>query len=177
MRTLTTRPAADEFAPYYGKYIAKVADGDLFTTLETQLQGTISLLDSFGESGASLRYAPGKWSVKQVVGHVADCERIFAYRALAAARGEVNALPGFEENAYVANADFDTRTLNSLMGELTAVRRASLALFRNLGDDALMRRVTANSQPITGRALAWIIAGHEVHHIGLLRERYLPLLA
>lgn len=176
MQSLVTRPTPDEYSPYYGKYIDRVPDGDLFETLESQLQRTVELLDSFGETGAALRYAPGKWSVKEVVGHVTDAERIFTYRALCAARGEPGALPGFDENAYVAGAHFDTRTLNSLLGELTAVRRSTLALFRNLGDDALVSRVVANGVPVTPRALAWILAGHELHHASLLRERYQPLL-
>jgi uncharacterized damage-inducible protein DinB len=173
---LTTRPADDEYLSYYGKYIARVPDGDLLAGLESQLEETVALLDEFGEAGAGTRYAPGKWSVKELVGHVADAERIFAYRALCAARGEGGGLPGFDENAYVENAGFDGRTLNSLMGELTAVRRATLSLFRNLRDDELTRRVTANGAPVSVRALAWIIAGHERHHVGLLRERYLPAL-
>jgi uncharacterized damage-inducible protein DinB len=177
MQSLVTRPTPDEYSPYYGKYIDRVPDGDLFETLESQLQRTVELLDTFGETGAALRYAPGKWSVKEIVGHVTDAERIFSYRALCAARGEPGALPGFDENAYVAGAHFDARTLNSLLGELTAVRRSTLALFRNLDDDALISRVVANGVPVTPRALAWIVAGHELHHAALLRERYRPLLA
>lgn len=173
---IAERPAEGEFASFYGKYIAKVADGDVLDTLEAQLQRTISLLDEFGERGSTLRYGPDKWSVKQVVGHVMDAERIFAYRALCAARGESGALPGFDENRYVAASSFDARTLNSILGELTATRRATLALFRNMNADEVSRRVTANGVPVTVRALAWIIAGHEEHHVGLLRERYLPLV-
>jgi uncharacterized damage-inducible protein DinB len=111
--------------------------------------------------------------VKEVVGHVADTERIFVYRALCAARAEAGVLPGFDENAYVANAGFDARTLNSLLGELTAVRRATLSFFRSLSEEQLARRVTANNKPYTARAIAWIIAGHERHHARLLAERYL----
>ena len=177
IQSLTTRPTGDEHSPYYGKYIERVPEGDVFETLESQLQRTVELLDTFGETGGALRYAPGKWSVKEVVGHITDTERIFTYRALCAARGEAGPLPGFDENAYVAGAHFDARTLNSLLGEITVVRRATLALFRNLGEDALVRRVIANGVPITPRAIAWIIAGHELHHASLLRERYLPLLA
>jgi uncharacterized damage-inducible protein DinB len=173
---LATRPSSDEFAPYYGKYITRVPDGDLIATLEEQLPATIELLDRFDEAGAGLRYAPGKWSVKEVVGHLADCERIFAYRALAAARSESASLPGFDENAYVAVATFDDRTLGSLLGELTAVRRATLSLFKDLSEAELSHRVVANGVPVSARALAWIIAGHELHHAALLTERYLPLL-
>lgn len=173
---LMHRPAPDEFAPYYGKYVARVPEGDLLATLEGQLESTIALLDRFGESGAGTRYAPEKWSVKEVVGHVADAERIFAYRALAAAREEGASLPGFDENAYVVAGRFDGRTLNSLMSELTAVRRATLSLFRNLDDAQLARRVVANGVPVSARALGWIIAGHELHHALLLQERYVPVL-
>ena len=170
---LATPPEADEFAPYYARYIDHVPHGDVLETLEAQHADTVELLDRFGEARGAHRYAPGKWSVKEVVGHVADAERIFTYRALCAARGEPGALPSFDENAYVERADFDRRTLNSLLGEFTAVRRATLSLFRNLDDGQLARRVVANNQPVSARAIAWIVAGHERHHARLLRERYL----
>jgi uncharacterized damage-inducible protein DinB len=170
---LATPPAEGEFNPYYQKYIDRVPPGDVLDTLEAQLAETVALLDRFGEARGGHRYAPGKWSVKQVVGHLADAERIFVYRALCAARGERGELPGFDENAYVDEAGFDARTLNSLLGELTAVRRATLSLFRNLTEEQLARRVTANGNPVTPRALAWIAAGHERHHARLLEERYL----
>ena len=175
-QSFAAHPAADEYLPYYHKYIARVPEGDLLATLESQIDGTVALLDRFGESGAETRYAPGKWSVKEVIGHLTDAERIFTFRALCAVRGDESSLPGFDENAYVARAEFDTRTLNSLMGELTAVRRATLSLFRNLREDELARRVTANKAPVSARALAWIIAGHEIHHATLLEERYIPAL-
>ncbi len=170
---LAARPADDEFAPFYAKYVAAVPEGDLLDTLERQLEETVALLDTIGEARAAHRYAEGKWSVKQVVGHMADAERIFAYRALCIARGETVSLPGFDENAYVEHGDFDARTLGSLLGELTATRRATLSLFRNLGADALARRGVANGHPITVRGIAWITAGHERHHQTILRERYL----
>jgi uncharacterized damage-inducible protein DinB len=169
---LSVRPGADEFAPYYARYIDLVPDGDVLDTMERQLEETVALLDRVTEARAGHRYAEGKWSVREVCGHLADAERIFAYRALCVARGETKSLPGFDENAYVAGADFDARTLNSFLGELTAVRRATLALFRNLDVGALARRGTANDTPITPRALAWITAGHERHHQQILRERY-----
>jgi uncharacterized damage-inducible protein DinB len=168
----SVRPEADEFNPYYGRYIDQVPDGDVLDTLERQLEETVLLLDRFGEARGGYRYGEGKWSVKEVCGHLADVERIFVYRALCVARGETGALPGFDENAYVANADFDARTLNSLLGELTAVRRATLSFFRNLDDAAALRRVTANGAPHSARALAWNIAGHERHHVAILKERY-----
>jgi uncharacterized damage-inducible protein DinB len=173
---LTARPAPDEFLAYYGKYIALVPNGDVLATLEAQTERTVAVIDRFGEANAGIRYAPGKWSVKQVVGHLIDAERIFLYRALCAARGERGELPGFDENAYVDEGGFDARTLNSLLGETTALRRSTLSFFRNLEPPAFARRVVANGAPVSVRALAWIIAGHELHHRALIEERYAPLL-
>jgi uncharacterized damage-inducible protein DinB len=170
--TLATRPGADEFAPYYARYIDQVPDGDPLATLEAQLADTVALMDRFGEAGSLHRYAEGKWSVKDVLGHLADAERVFCYRAMAAARGETGSLPAFDENAWVANANFDARSLASLLGEMTAVRRATLALFRGMTEAELARRVVANNVPVSARALLWIVAGHERHHQGILRERY-----
>jgi uncharacterized damage-inducible protein DinB len=171
---LAEPPAADagEFLPYYGTYVALVEPGDVLASLEAQPNDTVAVVDAIGEERAGFRYAPDKWSVREVLGHMVDSERVFAYRALCAARGEAAALPGFDENAWVAGADFEQRTLGSLLGEFTAVRRATLALFRHLDDQALARRATANGAPVTARALAWIIAGHELHHRRLLDERY-----
>ena len=171
---LADPPAADagEHSPYYAKYVQLVTPGDVLASLESQLADTVAVLDGFGEERAGYRYAPGKWSVRELIGHVVDAERVFAYRAMCAARGETAALPSFDEDAWVAGADFEARTLASLMGELTAVRRATLALFRHLDDRALARHVVASGVPVTARALAWIIAGHELHHRRLLEERY-----
>ena len=170
---LAEHPAHDEYAPFYRRYVEAVPAGDVLTTLEQDLQELVPLLDAVNEQGAMHRYAEGKWSVKEVIGHLIDAERVFAYRAMSGARGEQQSLPGFDENAWVTQAGFDARTLNSLLGELTAVRRATLALFRSLDEAALLRRVTANGNPVSVRALAWIAAGHARHHTTLLRERYL----
>ena len=169
---LTTPPDATEYDPYYGRYIARVPAGDVVHTLDTQLADTLALIDTFGDARAEHRYAPGKWTVKEVVGHLADVERIFAYRALRIGRGDATPLPGFDENAYVAQADFGRRTLGDLAREFEFVRRATVALFAGMTDEALARRGTANGQAITPRALAYIVAGHERHHAVLLRERY-----
>ena len=172
---LAAPPAADgyEYAPYFGRYVSLVPAGDVLATLETQLADTVAVVDEAGEARAGHRYAEGKWSVRQVVGHMIDTERIFTCRALSAARGEVGSLPAFDQDAYVAQGAFDTRSLGSLLGEWTAVRRATLALFRNLDDDALARRVVANGAPLSARAIVWIVAGHELHHREILRWRYL----
>lgn len=167
-----SHPAADEFAPYYGKYIAKLPAGDLLAQLESQAAVTARLLAATDESRGSFRYAEGKWSVKEVIGHLIDAERVFAYRALRFGRSDTTELPGFEENLYVHAGHFERRTLANLAAELAAVRTTTLMLFRGFDDAALLCRGAANGQPVSVRALAAIIAGHELHHMGLLRERY-----
>lgn len=166
------RPAAAEYDPYYGRYIEKVPEGDLLRTLEAQGRETQALLAGLSDAKALHRYAAGKWSIKEVIGHVADTERVYAYRALRFARADATALPGFDENAWVPAGSFDARSVADLAAELDAVRRATLALFRGLDAAALGRRGTANDAAVTVRAIAWIIAGHERHHVALLHERY-----
>lgn len=170
---ILTRPAGSEFAPYYAGYIERVADGDLIGSLVAQQRETQALVRAIPESRGDHRYAPGKWTVREVLGHMADAERIFAYRALRIARGDQTPLPAFDENAFVANARFAARPLESLADELQIVRDATLALLRPLNDAELTRVGTASEHPVTPRALAWIIAGHELHHVAILRERYL----
>ena len=167
------RPARDEYAPYYHTYVGAVPDGDLLEMLDESLEETLGLLGGIGEGGGGHRYAEGKWSVREVVGHIVDTERVMAYRALRIARGDRTPLPGFDQDPYVAAAGFDRRTLADLSDELAAVRAASVHLFRHLDDEALARRGTASGSEVTVRALAWIIAGHEMHHRRILRERYL----
>jgi len=167
------RPAASEFAPYYGTYIGKVPDGDLLRTLEEQNEQTMALLSGLPESKGSLAYAPGKWTLKEVVSHVADAERVFSYRALWIARGDMTPLPGFDQEPWVPNSGANARTLADLLGELRAIRAATLALLRHLPPEAVGRVGTASGNPVSVRAVAWIIAGHERHHMGIVRERYL----
>jgi hypothetical protein len=172
IKFLETRPEADEHLPYYGKYIALVPAGDLAEILAAQQAATQRLLAPLGEARAGHRYAPGKWSIKEVVGHLADAERVFCYRALRFARADESPLTGFDENVYVPAGGFDRRTLASLLAEYAAVRAASLALVTSLDEAAWLRRGTANGAVVSVRALACIIAGHELHHVALLRERY-----
>lgn len=169
----TTRPEATEFAPYYGRYVGHVPNGDIVETLSTQHEGTLRLLRSLPEEKGDLRYAPGKWSVRQVVGHLVDAERVFTYRALRFARADATALPSFDENAFVENASFDDRTMGSLLDEFEAVRRASVLLFASMNATEWMRRGVASSNPMSVRAAAWVTAGHELHHLDILRTRYL----
>ena len=167
------RPAPDEHIEYYGKYIRLVPGDDALAALETQIGDTLRLLAPLTEARALHRYAPGKWSVKEVVGHIMDSERVFAYRALRFARADQTPLPGFDENTYVPAARFDRLTVHALADELDLVRRSNLCFFRALEPEAWLRRGTANQSPVSVRALAFIIAGHGRHHVGILRERYL----
>jgi hypothetical protein len=166
------RPADDEFAPYYAPYIAALPPGDVLTTLEHDLADTLALLRAMPEARGTFRYAPDKWSVKDVVNHIIDAERIFAYHALRIARGDQTPLPAFEENAYAIRAEADSRSVADLATELETVRHATLTLFRSLRPDVMTIRGVANGFPVTPRALAYITAGHARHHIRVLRERY-----
>ena len=167
-----TRPAPDEYAPYYGTYISKVGDGDIVRTLRTQVGTTLGVLRAIPEERAGHRYAPGKWSIREVIGHLSDAERIFAYRALRFARHDTTPLPGFDENAFVANARLDERPIGSLIDEYEAVRKASVAMFDAFFPDEWASAGEASGKRMSVRALAWVIAGHELHHLGILKERY-----
>lgn len=173
--TAPARPAPDEYAPYYEKYTALVPEGDVVETLGRQLDETLALLAQIPETQADSRYAPGKWSVKELVGHLIDAERIFAYRALRIARGDQTPLPGFEQDDYIETANFGARTLAELAEEFDIVRRSTLRLFVYLDDAAWLRRGTASDAEVSVRALAYMIAGHETHHMNILRERYLQM--
>ena len=168
------RPAPTEYVTYYATYVNLALEGDVLDRLRRQVDETAALVGGLGERGGDYRYAEGKWSIKEVIGHISDVERIFAYRALSFARGEEQALPGFDENAYARVSNAAGRTLGDLVAELRTVRAATLSLFTGFGAEDLLRRGTANQNPYTVRALAYIIAGHERHHTGIVRERYLP---
>ena len=167
------RPASTEYAQPYAGYVANVPETDILAAIEQQSVETQKLLASIDETKAAYRYAEGKWSVKEVIGHFTDAERIFAYRALAIARGETQPLPGFEEDDYVRNANFDAWKLGDLAEHYALVRRSTIVLFQNFPDAAWENRGIASDNPITVRAIAWIIVGHERHHLKVLRERYL----
>jgi uncharacterized damage-inducible protein DinB len=169
----TTRPDATEYAPYYEKYVSLVPKDDVVATLSRQLEETLSTLRGLTEAQADSRYAPGKWSIKELVGHMIDGERIFAHRALRFARNDQTPLPGFEQDNYVFAGNFNNRRLSNLADEFEQVRRATLSLLRSLDDEAWLRRGVASDNEISVRALAYIIAGHETHHMQILRTRYL----
>jgi uncharacterized damage-inducible protein DinB len=168
-----TRPEASEYAPYYHRYISLVPDGNIIQTLDQQCTSTIDLIAGISDDRANYRYAPGKWSVKEVFGHVIDCERVFSYRALRIARNDRTPLAGFEQDDYVANGNFDHRRMIDLVAEYEHVRKVSLDLFGFLSEEAWGRRGVANNVEVSVRAIAWIIAGHELHHNQIVRTKYL----
>jgi DinB superfamily len=169
----TTRPEAGEYAPAFADYVARVAeDEDVVAVLIAQLDQVLLRLDRFPEIRGDYRYAPDKWSVKEIVGHLCDTERVFAYRALRIGRGDSTPLASFEDQAYVEASRAGDRTLADLAAEWGDVRRATIALLGNLPAEAWHRRGTASDQPISVRALAYIIAGHVRHHLQILDERY-----
>lgn len=172
--TLTVpRPVEGDCAPYFFTYINRIAaDEDVLAVLADLDRSTPALLAPVLDELAGFRYAPGKWSVREVVGHVSDAERVFAYRALTIARGDTTSLPAFEENEWAEVSNADSRSLADLVGELHAVRAASLALFRGFGAAEWERAGTASGKHLAVRALPYIIAGHERHHVEVLRERY-----
>jgi len=167
------KPEATEHHPYYGHYIALNPEDDVLAALEAQMPETLAFLRSISEDRAGHRYAPDKWSIRQVVGHLIDAERVFAYRALRFARADATPVPGFDENTYAPVSGADTRTYADLVDEYEALRGANMYFFRALDDAAWMRTGTANGAPISVRALAWILAGHGRHHANVIRERYL----
>ena len=165
-------PETNEYAPAYANYVKNVVEDDVMAALEAQTAETAALLARIDDDKASHRYEPGKWSVKEVVGHFTDAERVFLYRALAIARGDKASLPGFDENEYMRNANFDARSMRSIADEYSAARAATLATFRGFSDEAWQRSGTANNTPVSVRAIAHICLGHERHHLRVLRERY-----
>lgn len=168
-----TRPDPAEYAPYYARYVDRVPEGDIIAILEDQMVATAGLLAGLNEAQGEHRYAPDKWTLKEVVSHVADGERVFCYRALRFARGDSTPLPGFDQDAWVPEAGCAHRTLVEIAEELRSVRAATLTLVRSLDDTMAVRGGMASGGPMTVRALAYIMAGHELHHLHLLRERYL----
>jgi DinB superfamily len=169
----SVRPQPGEYAPYYEKYLALVQSNDILATLEDQRRQTLRLLSGRAEADGDLRYAPEKWSVKEVLGHMNDTERVMSYRALRISRGDTTPMEGFEQDDYVRNGPFARVPLSDLIEDFIAVRRATVSLFRSLDEAAWSRRGVANKNEVTVRALAYIIAGHELHHRRLLEEKYL----
>jgi hypothetical protein len=168
------RPQPGEYAPYAEEDVGLVQGDDAVEALAAQLPETVALLRGVDEKrGSRFRYAPRKWTIKQVVGHLSDDERIFVYRMLCVARGDARVLRGFDERAYMRKAGFNDRTMIDLLAELSAVRAATVTFLRGLPADAWSRTGMVNGYPATVRGLAFHVAGHELHHRRILRERYL----
>lgn len=166
------KPEPTEYSSYYSKYI-NLVDDDVQTALAMQMESTFAFVNRIPLDKADYAYAEDKWTVKEVIGHMIDLERIMAYRALRFSRNDPKDLSGFNENYYVANSRFKERTLGDLAREFKSLREANLYLFKNLNGKELLRRGTANIAMVSVRALLFIIAGHELHHIQILKERYL----
>ena len=168
----SARPDATEYAPFYANYVAGVPEGDVVSALRDSGKEITAALAAIPESRGGFRYAEGKWSVREVVGHVIDAERIFTYRALRLARGDSTPLPAFEENDYVRSAGSDARSIADLVEELRAVRESTVRMFASVPDEAWTRTGTVSGRPVSVRALAYITAGHARHHLAILRDRY-----
>lgn len=166
------KPGVEERGDYYQQYIDKVEADDLLVALAEQDQEIEAMFSGLDEERGRHRYAPGKWSVKEVLGHLIDSERVFAFRALSVARGETQDLPGFEEDDYVAASNYHERSLASVREEFRTVRQATRSLFEGLADESLVRIGHANGSPCSPRAIGWIVVGHARHHFGVIRERY-----
>jgi hypothetical protein len=170
------RPEPTEYAEFYAGYVSKVPGTDAVSVLESQRLQMVQLFAGRSERDGSFRYAPGKWTVKEILGHITDTERIFTYRALRIARGDQTPLPSFEQDDYVKNGGCSERTLASLAEEFALVRAASIALFRSFPEAVWTRRGVASQKEVTVRALAFITAGHQIHHRVILEERYFPAI-
>jgi DinB superfamily len=173
---IVERPPATEYSSAFEVYVSLVPETDVMTALAQQKGELARTLSSVRGEAERYRYADGKWTIRELVGHVIDSERVFGYRALCIARGEKVSLPGFDENAYAANAPYGDYPLGDLLDEFAQVREGHLFLFRHLSREAWVRVGTANSNPASVRALAYITVGHVRHHLGVLRDRYLPQL-
>ena len=166
------RPLATEYPAYFGHYVGLVPETDILNVLVKQADAAVELLASLDDEAALHRYAPGKWSIKEVMGHLIDTERLFVYRAMSFARGDATDLPGMDEDAWVDGADFDRVPLIDLLMEFRTVREGTVRFFDNLDDASYTRQGTANGLTFGVNSTPWLIAGHERHHLGVLRERY-----
>jgi len=167
------RPTKNDYAPYYETYVSKVKGDGIIQILSKMNQEIQTVCNSFAQNKGDYRYAEGKWTVKELIGHVMDTERVFAFRAFSIARGEKQHLPGFEQDDYVREGKFNQRQLSEIVYEFRLLRESNLLMFRSFDDKMLKRRGMANGYEVTVNALLFIIAGHSKHHIEILRERYL----
>jgi uncharacterized damage-inducible protein DinB len=166
------RPKPDEYISFYDTYVSKVPDGDVLELLVQLKESSFNLFNNLSVEKANYAYAEGKWTIKQALGHIIDTERTMAYRLLCFSRNSIE-LPGFDQNVYVDNASFNSRTIQSLASEFRATRESNLYLIRSLSDEQLDKQGIASGNPLSVRALVYIIAGHELHHLGIIKEKYL----
>ena len=172
-KVIIGRPEAGEYAEAFGGYVGKVPGADILTFLKKQLDTTLTLIRSIDESRGNFRYEPGKWSIKELLGHLVDSERVFAYRALVFARNDVSPLPGFDQNPWNENSNYNNLSVAEIAAEFEAVRRSTILLFEHLDHSAWERQGIANNKPMTTRAAAFVIGGHVQHHLDVLNSRYL----
>jgi hypothetical protein len=170
---LKERAGSDEHSPAFGRYLARVKDGDITEILEAQGREFESVFQELPSGREDFRYAPEKWTIRELLGHVIDAERVFSWRALAIGRGDPAPLPGFDETIYSAGAETAAVPWSELIEEFHVVRRASVLLYSHMPEAGFRRRGTANGLPTSVRALAGVTAGHAAHHLAILRERYL----
>lgn len=170
---IISKPSPNEYASYYSTYVSIVPDGDIMATLEHQLAEALALFSRITDAQAEFKYAPDKWSIKQLLGHVIDAERVFAFRALWFARGDKNSLAGFDQDAFMSHVNFDAYQWSELVEEFEHLRRSNISFFSHLSPEAWERRGIASDNEVSVRALAFMLAGHELHHLNILRERYL----
>jgi hypothetical protein len=168
-----TKPLESEYAPHYHTYISKVSSNDLVQALSAGCENVSAFLKSIPGDKYGYRYAEGKWTIREVIAHIIDGERVFAYRALVFARNDKNALPGFDENEYVPESNAENRSMESLIDEYMHLRKANIHLFESFTDEMAQRKGVASGKEISVRALGYTMAGHEIHHIGVIKERYL----
>ena len=173
MAVIFQRPESSEYPAYSEPYIAKVPNGDLIKIMQATHRETQAYIGALTDEQVQYRYAEGKWSIKEIIGHLSDAERIFAYRALRFARKDTTDLSGFDENVYVPASNAHNRSIFELLAEFTVVRAATLALLSSFTDEMLLQRGTANGKAVSVRALAYIICGHEMHHLAVIKERYI----
>lgn len=170
---MSSRPSTGEYIPYYEQYIGLVGEGAVTELLASQLASTTELLSDIPETQADYRYAEGKWTLKEVIGHISDTERVMSYRLLRAARGDKTPLAGFDQDEFMSAASFQDWSLSQIIEDYIAVRKSTLSLLRGLSVEAWLRLGIANGGDVSARALAYIIAGHELHHLKIVHEKYL----
>ena len=167
-----SRPLENEYAPYFQNYVSHAPEEDILPAMRSQVDALDVLLDRVTPDRETYRYAEGKWSIREIIGHLIDGERTFGYRVLCIARGDTQNLPGFDQDQYMLTAPFDRIELEDLLSEFRLVRLSNIAMLRTLDEAAWMRMGTANDSPVSVRALVYIMVGHVRHHMAVLRERY-----